>query len=384
MRVLEFQAKRLLQERGIPIPKGVLVRSAGDLAGLDYPAVLKAQVPVGGRGKAGGIRVVRDVAEASRSLRELLALSVRGHSVRVVLAEEQLAAAREFYVAVAIDRTRNAPILLASAAGGVEIEETAKQDPTRVARRGVDLCLGPTEHAVRSLALELGLGAHATQFRAIVENVFTLFRDCDATLVEINPLALCERGLVALDAKILLDDKASFRHPELFGGLRDEQQQFAPGQLSEAERLAEAANLTYVALHGDIALISDGAGTGMLTLDLIQDAGGHAASFCELGALANAEGMQVALRVALADPQTRVVLVSLIGGLTRMDDIAEGIAAFLRAGQGVVPIVVRMAGTKEEEGRAILHALGIAAFDDLGAAVREAVSLTKEGPCLSS
>jgi succinyl-CoA synthetase beta subunit len=122
----------------------------------------------------------------------------------------------------------------------------------------------------------------------------------------------------------------------------------------------------------------------MLTLDLIQDAGGHAASFCELGALANAEGMQVALRVALADPQTRVVLVSLIGGLTRMDDIAEGIAAFLRAGQGVAPIVVRMAGTKEEEGRAILHALGIAAFDDLAATVREAVSLTKEGPCLSS
>jgi succinyl-CoA synthetase beta subunit len=237
---------------------------------------------------------------------------------------------------------------------------------------------------VRSLALELGLGVHATQFRAIVENVFTLFRDCDATLVEINPLALCERGLVALDAKILLDDKASFRHAELFGALRDEQRQVAPGQLTEAERLAEAANLTYVALHGDIALISDGAGTGMLTLDLIQDAGGCAASFCELGALANAEGMQVALRVALADPQTRVVLVSLIGGLTRMDDIAEGIAAFLRAGQGVAPIVVRMAGTKEEEGRAILHALGIAAFDDLAATVREAVSLTKEGPCLSS
>jgi succinyl-CoA synthetase beta subunit len=384
MRVLEFQAKRLLQERGIPIPKGVLVRSAGDLAGLDYPAVLKAQVPVGGRGKAGGIRVVGDVAEASRSLGELLALSVRGHPVRVVLAEEQLAAVREFYVAVAIDRTRNAPILLASAAGGVEIEETAKQDPTRVARRGVDLCLGPTEHDVCSLAMELGLGAHVTQFRAIVGSVFALFRDCDATLVEINPLALCERGLVALDAKVLLDDKASFRHPELFGALRDEQRQVAPGQLAEAERLAEAANLTYVALHGDIALISDGAGTGMLTLDLIQDAGGHAASFCELGALANAEGMQVALRVALADPQTRVVLVSLIGGLTRMDDIAEGIATFLRAGQGVAPIVVRMAGTKEEEGRAILHALGIAAFDDLAATVREAVSLTKEGPCLSS
>jgi succinyl-CoA synthetase beta subunit len=384
MRVLEFQAKRLLQERGIPIPKGALVRSTSDLAGLHYPAVLKAQVPVGGRGKAGGIRVVRDVAEATRSLRELLALSVRGHPVRAVLAEEQLAAMREFYVAVAIDRTRNAPILLASAAGGVEIEETAKQDPTRVARRGIDLCLGPTEHDVRSVALELGLGAHATQFRAIVENVFTLFRDCDATLVEINPLALCERGLVALDAKVLLDDKASFRHPELFGALRDEQQQVAPGQLVEAERLAEAANLTYVALHGDIALISDGAGTGMLTLDLIQDAGGHAASFCELGALANAEGMQVALRVALADPQTCVVLVSLIGGLTRMDDIAEGIAAFVRGGQGVVPIVVRMAGTKEEEGRAILRTLGIAAFDDLATTVREAVSLTKEGPCLSS
>ncbi len=384
MRLLEFQAKRLFRERGIPVPQSTLVRSPSDLADVAYPTVLKAQVPVGGRGKAGAIRLVGSAREAERAYRDLLALTVGEYPVRVVLAEEPVKVARELYLAVLINRSRGAPMLLAAASGGIEIEETAKKDPGRILRSPIDLCMGPTEHAIRSLALGLGLGDRVAEFRAVVQGAFGIFRDLDATLVEINPLGVGAGGLVALDAKVILDDKAAFRHEELFRNLREEQVTAVVRQISPSQRLADEASLTYVGLEGDIALISDGAGTGMLTLDLIQDAGGRAACFCELGTLANADGIQVALDAVLADSTVRVVLVSLIGGLTRMDEIAEGIAAFRGRRQSPIPLVVRMAGTQEERGRAILQSIGIAATDDLPAAVGSAVSVAKEGRCPSS
>jgi len=384
MRVLEFQAKKLFRERGIPVPKGSLVRTPADLEGLHYPAVLKAQVPVGGRGKAGAIRFVSDAKEAARALRELLRTSVKGYPVLAVLAEEKVEATKELYLAVLIDRTSCAPLILASAFGGVEIEEVAKKDPARVARRQVDLCLGPTEHGIRALSSRLGLGARLGEFRTLVQRAFGLFRDLDATLVEINPLALTADGFVAVDARLILDDKATFRHVDLFSALAEEGRALTAQEKSPAEHLAEAAGLTYVELDGNTGLISDGAGTGMLTLDLVQDAGGRAANFCELGTLANADGMREALGVVLANPAVSAVLVSLIGGLTRMDEIAEGIVAFLREHEIHVPLVVRMAGTREEEGRAALQAIGIETFDDLPSAVREAVLRAKGGQCPSS
>jgi succinyl-CoA synthetase beta subunit len=384
MRLLEFQAKRLFQERGIPVPKGTLVRSSQDLEGLRYPVLLKAQVPVGGRGKAGAIRTVWSAQDAATALRELLKTSVKGCPIRAVLAEERIEASRELYFAVLIDRANRTPLLLASASGGIEIEEVARRDPTRVARIPVDLCLGPAEHSVRSLASRLELGDRLGEFRTIVERAFGIFRDLDATLVEINPLAVTAEGFLALDAKLLLDDKATFRHADLFRTLAEEGRALAPQEKGPAESLAEAAGLTYVGLDGDVGLISDGAGTGMLTLDLVQDAGGRAANFCELGALANAEGMREALGAVLANAAVKAVLVSLIGGLTRMDEIAEGIAAYLGEHAIHIPLVVRMAGTKEEEGRATLRAIGVETFDDLPAAVREAVLRAKEGRCRSS
>lgn len=384
MRVLEFQAKRLFREYGIPTPAGVVLGRSQGAASLDFPAVLKAQVPVGGRGKAGAIRAVREEREAEAALADLRKLSVQGHPVRVILAEEQLKVERELYLALLIHRGQNAPMFLAAGAGGMDIEEIARRAPTHVVRRPVDLCLGPTEHAIRSMALRLGLGDHMDSFRAIARGMYKLFQDLDATLVEINPLGVVSDRLVALDAKLVLDEKASFRHSALVAQLRAEQADAVSSEGTLPTALAAKAGLTYVGLDGNIALVSDGAGTGMLTLDLIHDAGGRAASFCELGALANADGMQVALRAVAADPSVRVILVSLIGGLTRMDEIAQGISAFLGEASGAATIVVRMAGTREEEGRAILAAAGVAAHDDLPTAVRQAVNLSKEDRCRSS
>jgi succinyl-CoA synthetase beta subunit len=258
------------------------------------------------------------------------------------------------------------------------VEEVARRDPSAVVRRAVDLCSGPDEHDVRRLATRLGVASCLGEFRAIVEAAFALFRELDATLVELNPLAQTAAGFVALDAKLVLDDRAAFRHAELFRTLAEEAEALAPATRSPAERLAEAAGLTYVPLDGDVGLISDGAGTGMLTLDLVQDAGGRPANFCELGSLANAAGMRDALGAVLASPAVKAVLVSLIGGLTRMDEIAEGIAAYVKERGKAIPLVVRMAGTREDEGRAILQGIGIHTFDDLPAAVRDAVRQAKE------
>jgi len=384
MRVLEFQAKRLLQERGIPVPRGTLLRSARDLEGLVYPAVLKAQMPVGGRGKAGGIRAASTPQEAALALEDLLSASVRGHRVRAVLGEERVETAQELYLGILIDRALRAPVLLASASGGVDVEEAARRNPHAVVRRAVDLCSGPDEHDVRWLATLLGVADRLREFRTLVVAAFAAFRELDATLVEINPLALTEAGFVALDAKLVLDDKAAFRHAELFRTLAEEAEAVAPTTRSPAECLAQAAGLTYVPLDGEIGLISDGAGTGMLTLDLIQDAGGRAADFCELGGAADAAGMKAALGAILANPRVRALLVSLIGGLTRMDEIAEGLVAYYHEHALRVPLVVRMAGTREEEGRAILRAIGVEALYDLAAAVSEAVRLAEEGEWRSS
>ncbi|MEN6370266.1 MAG: succinate--CoA ligase subunit beta [Thermotogota bacterium] len=384
MRVLEFQAKRLFQDIGIPTPHGVVLRSTDDASAVEFPAVLKAQVPVGGRGKAGGIRVVKCRREAEDALCDLRALSIKGYPVRVVLAEQERKVEREVYFAILIHRGLNAPMVLASRSGGMDIEELARRDPRAIVRLPIDLCLGPTEHGTRSLALQLGLESRVNELRTIVGGAFELFRDLDATLVEINPLGVSSAGLVALDAKLSLDDKAGFRRADLFDELRAEQADAVAHAMSASERVASDARLTYVALDGNIALISDGAGTGMLALDLIHDAGGRAACFCELGALGDARGIQTALDAVLANDAVRVVLVSLIGGLTRMDEIAEGIYAFRTSHPGMTPTVVRMVGTKEEEGRRILARVGIAAYDDLPAAVGQAVSLAKEDRCRSS
>jgi succinyl-CoA synthetase beta subunit len=376
MRLLEFQAKRLLQQHGIPVPKSQLVRSAGDLKGVVFPTILKAQVPVGGRGKAGAIRLTSKVEEGASVVRDLFNTSVKGYPVQALLAEEIIKAERELYIAYLIDKRENLPLIMASPEGGVEIEEVAKRNPEKIIKKHIDPLMGFQDFIAWPLAKALNIDFD--RLRRLVQNMVQLFHEKDATLVEINPLAVTANGLVALDAKILLDDKAAYRHQDLFSALRAEQKEFDKRLKSQSELLAEGTGITYIDLDGEIGMIADGAGTGMLTLDLVYQYGGRAANFCEMGGLSNADTMEKSIEIIVNNPQVKVLLIGLIGGMTRMDEMADGIVQYLKKGSRRLPIVVRMCGTKAEVGKARLKEMGIEAYEDLAAAVEEAVRLAKE------
>lgn len=376
MRLLEFQAKRILSEYGVSVPKSLLITSPVDVAELKLPAVLKAQVPIGGRGRAGGIRVVKDMETATTIVGKLLNADIKGHSVQAILAEEKTDLTREIYLAMLIDKHANLPMVMASAAGGVDIEQVVEQNPERIVRKNIDPFIGLQRYTIRHLAKAIGMD-DVGGFGAIIQQLYTILQELDATLVEINPLAETAYGLVALDAKMLLDDKAAYRHPNLFATLREEQKKLDKGERTRAEQLAADRGTTYVPLDGDIGVIADGAGTGMLTVDLIQHAGGQAANFCEMGGLANAEIMRQSLEAVLANPQVRALLITLIGGLTRMDEMADGIVQYLQQDEASVPMVIRMCGTKEEAGKARLHEVGLDTLDDLAHAVQAAVAIAK-------
>lgn len=376
MRLLEFQAKRILAEHGIPVPKGRLIESRSDVAELTLPAVLKAQVPYGGRGKAGGIQIAKEAEEARAIVKQLLGSDIRGHSVQAILAEEKMDISREIYLAVLFDKSLNLPMVMASACGGVDIELVAKQSPEQIVRKHISPFIGLQPHTIRYLAKALRID-DAVGFGAIVQQMYAILWAYDATLVEINPLAETPTGLVALDAKMVLDEKAAYRHPDLFASLREEQKKLDKTERTLAEQLAKERGITYVLLDGDIGMIADGAGTGMLTLDLIQDGGGRAANFCEMGGLANADIMCQAVEVVLANPKVKALLITLFGGLTRMDEMADGIVQYLKQNEAPVPMVIRMCGTKEEVGKATLREVGIDTFDDLSEAVQGVVGLTR-------
>ena len=376
MRLLEFQAKQLFAEYGIPIPKGCLITSIEDAAQVVLPAVLKAQVIVGGRGKAGGIRAVETVEEAVAGVKDLLQMSIKGYPICALLAEEKIPIKHEYYLSVLYDKKTNSPILMASAAGGVDIEQVSRESPEKIILKKIDTFIGLQKYTPRYMAMKLGI-EDVDGFIAIVEHLYAILLECDATLVEINPLVETRDGLLALDAKVILDDRSEFRHAEMFARIRREQKDLNKKPKTEAERLAEEREITYVQLDGNIAMIADGAGTGMLTLDLIRDEGGYAANFCEMGGLANTKIMNESIEVVLANPKAKVLLITLIGGLTRMDEIAAGIAQYVRAHGKKIPMVVRMCGTQEEVGKATLHEIEIEPFEDLAKAVVAAVAIAR-------
>jgi succinyl-CoA synthetase beta subunit len=330
---------------------------------------------VGGRGKAGAIRIAREKEEGPSVLKDLLGASVKGYPVQALLAEEVIEAERELYVAYLIDKRENLPLLMASPEGGVEIEEVAKRIPDKIIKKHIDPFIGFQDFIVWPLAKALDIDFN--WFRRVVQNMVQLFHEKDATLVEINPLAVTANGLVALDAKIILDDKAAYRHQDLFSALRAEQKELDKRLKSQSELLAEGIGITYIALDGDIGMIADGAGTGMLTLDLIHEYGGKAANFCEMGGLSNAEAMEKSIEVILANPRVKMLLIGLIGGMTRMDEMADGIVQYIKKTRRDVPMVIRMCGTKADVGKAKLKEVGLDAFEDLSQAVRTAVERTK-------
>jgi len=377
MRLLEFQAKKILSEYGIAVPKSILITSPEGLKQVSFPAVLKAQVPVGGRGKAGAVRTAKVADEGSSVAKELLSSAVKGYPVQALLAEERIDIQREIYLAYLIDKQINLPMVMASASGGVEIEEVAKKNPEWIIKRHIDPMIGVQDFMIRSLVKALGIDG-VEGFRKLIHGMIALFHEKDATLVEINPLAVTPSGLVALDAKILLDDKAAYRHKDLMDALGEEQRRLDKRPRTRPEQLAEGTGIFYVPLDGEIGVIADGAGTGMLTLDLVHQFGGRPANFCEMGGQSNARTVEKSIEVILADPRVKILLIGLIGGITRMDEMAEGIVQYLKKADRRFPMVIRLCGTKADVGKAKLAEVGIEVFEDLTTAVRLAVERSKE------
>ncbi len=355
MDLFEHQAKELFARHGVAVPTGRVAWSPEEAeavaAELGGTVVVKAQVQVGGRGKAGGIQLARDPAEARAHAERIIGMDIRGHVVRRVLVEEASDIAAEYYVSILHDRAGKGFLTMASTQGGMDIEEVAASSPEAIVKVPVNPLVGLRPYHVSQLLYGAGLAPAAHKGAAdILEKLYQVLLAADCTLVEVNPLALTADGQVmALDAKVSLDDSALFRHPEL-EALRDT---FA---VDPQEQAAKERGLNYVKLDGWIGIIGNGAGLVMSTLDVVAQAGGKAANFLDLGGGASAETMASGLEVVLSDRKVRSVLVNIFGGITRGDVVAEGILEALdRLGDKVqVPLVVRLDGTNAEEGRQLL------------------------------
>ena len=353
MNIHEYQAKGLLERLGLPVQRGEVARTPDEAmaiaARLGGRVVVKAQVLSGGRGKAGGVKLAASAEEAAARAGEILGMDVRGHRVAVVLVAPAVDIAHEYYLGVVLDRSQRRPVIMASREGGVDIEEVAARRPEAIARVAVDPLVGFRPFLARQLTYAIGLdGRHAGAFGAVVGGLYDAFRSLDATLAEINPLVVTSAGeLLALDAKVNIDDSALFRQPEI-AAMRDE------GAETEAERLARLADLNYVDLDGSIGCMVNGAGLAMAAMDVIQLFGGRPANFLDIGGGAQAEKVETAMRILLAEPRVKSVLINIFGGITRGDEVARGIVAAMRAVDSDAPFVVRIAGTNAEEARAIL------------------------------
>ena len=367
MKLHEYQAKELFRAYGIPVQTGVVIDrpEAIDGLGLRYPVVLKAQVLVGGRGKAGGIKLAHTPAEARDRAAAILGMAIKGETVRRLLVAEAAEIAAEHYLAFVVDRSTRGLVAVASSAGGIDIETVAQTTPERIAKAPVDPLLGFPAFQARTLGRRIGLdGALLKEFVAVATALHRLCQGEDAELAEINPLAVVHGRLLAVDAKVIIDDNALFRHPSLPQS----------EELTALEREARAAGLSYVELDGDIAIIGNGAGLVMATLDMVAHFGGAPANFLDVGGGASEENMRRAIGIVTRKPGIRALFVNIFGGITRCDDIARAIAA----APPPVPMVVRLTGTNEEEGRRILKGAGIDAFVDPEEATRRVVALAAE------
>jgi succinyl-CoA synthetase beta subunit len=353
MKLHEYQSKQLFAREGVPITQGDVATLPADAkkiaARLGGKVVVKAQVLVGGRGKAGGIRVAANPGEAERLAEQILGMEIKGLPVEKVLVDQAADIQREIYLGVVLDRAARRPVMMASSEGGVEIEEVARAKPHKIAKALIDPFLGLLDYQARNLALSIGLEReYISDFTKIARGLYNTYICHDASLAEINPLVVTGNGqLLALDGKMVLDDNALDRHPDL-AAMRD---------LSEevpAEREARERGISYVKLDGEIGCMVNGAGLAMATMDIIKLAGGEPANFLDIGGGAKAEQVTTALRIILSDANVKAVLFNIFGGITRCDEVARGILKALKEVDTDVPMVARLAGTNEEEGRTLL------------------------------
>ncbi len=353
MDLFEYQGKQYFARFGIPTSPGGAADTVdeavaqADAAG--YPVVVKAQVKVGGRGKAGGIKLAADAAEARRHAEAILGMDIKGHAVHRLWVEHASDIAKEYYASFTLDRLAKRHLGMLSAEGGVEIEEVAATNPGAIARLHVDPVKGLDADSARRWVDEAGLDEAAREQTAdLLLKLYACYVEGDCDLAEINPLILTTDGRVhALDAKVTLDDNAAFRHPEW--------EEYAATETEDPrERLAKEKGLNYIGLSGTVGIIANGAGLAMSTLDVVNQVGGSAANFLDIGGGANADVMSAALEVINADPAVRSILVNIFGGITRVDEVAKGVIEALSRVDLRSPIVLRLDGTNAEEGRALL------------------------------
>jgi succinyl-CoA synthetase beta subunit len=349
----EYQGKQLFAGHGIPVPAGRVAatpeeaRAAAEEIG--GRVVVKAQVQIGGRGKAGGIKLAEDPAEAQARAADILGMDIRGHTVHRVWIEAASEIAREYYASVTFDRGEKKPLVMLSAAGGMDIEQVAAERPDELARLHIDPLIGFQPHHARWLAFHAKIDPEAMKgVIDVLDRLYRAFVDLDAMLMEVNPLIWTTDGrVVALDAKVTLDNNALYRHPDLAGlqesVTRDPQ-----------ERMAQERGVTYVKLDGDVGILGNGAGLVMSTLDVVALAGGRPANFLDAGGGSKADEVVTALEVLLSDEKVKALLVNIFGGITRCDEVAEGLLTALDLLGTTLPIVVRLDGTNEEEGRRII------------------------------
>ncbi len=385
MKIHEYQAKALLREFGVAVPRGDVAESPAAARAVAHqlggPVVVKAQVHAGGRGKAGGIKPAGDPASAERAAGQILGMMLKtpqtppeGIKVRTVLVEEASAIARERYLSITLDRGRGTHVVIASPAGGMDIEEVAAASPEKILREWAHPALGLQEFQARHLAFGLGLtGDQFKQGVALIRSLFALYLAKDCALVEINPLAVTVDGRVfALDAKLNFDDNALYRHPEI-AKLRD---------VNEEDPLdveASKYGLNYIKLEGNVGCMVNGAGLAMATMDIIKLAGSEPANFLDVGGGASPEQIENAFRILASDPKVKAIFINVFGGILRCDRLAEGVIAAVRKLGLRLPVVVRMEGTNVELGRKMLAESGLALTiaDDMGDGARKVVALAR-------
>jgi succinyl-CoA synthetase beta subunit len=377
VKVYEYQARELLAAAGIPVPAAEVAEDpeqAVECAGrLGCPVVIKAQVLVGGRGKAGGVKVAEDPQAVRRLAGQILSLTIKGVRVQRLLVARALQIRKEYYLGLTVDRGARKVVCIASASGGVEIEELARTQPQAILRAHIDPLAGPDEGGLRQLLARAFPAALVGQALSTVNALYRLLREKDCSLVEINPYALTGAGtgdLVAADAKIVFDDNGLMKHPEIEAMRSSEE--YSPEEIEARE-----AGLSFVGLEGEIGCMVNGAGLAMATMDLIKLLGGRPANFLDVGGSSSPQKVLTALRILTRNRRLRAILINIFGGITRCDDIARGILIARQQIELAVPLVIRLIGTNQSEGQRLLREAGLEATESMTGAVR--LVLTKAG-----
>ena len=376
MKLHEYQAKRIFGKYGVPVPEGEVATTPEEARAIAEriggPVVVKAQVLVGGRGKAGGVKLAKTPEEAEEKAREILGMDIKGLTVKKVLIDPAADIQDEIYLGMIIDRARQRVVMMASSEGGVDIEEVAATKPEAIKKVLIDPFLGMRSY--QAIEIASGIGLEKSQFRQftkIATGLYNAFVASDAELAEINPLVVQGDGsLLAVDGKMVLDDNGLMRHPDL-AAMRDLDEE------DPAETKAREAGLSYIKLDGEIGCMVNGAGLAMATMDIVKHYGGDPANFLDIGGGANAEKVATALEIILSDPNVKAVLVNIFGGITRCDEVAKGLLKAIDEVKPDVPFVIRLVGTNEEEGRAMLAEANFPTARTLAEAAQMAVAAAR-------